>query len=166
MAEFALVAPVLLAMMGIAIDAARMYFAWTDLESATRDAAQYIASDPAHFTTGGYYDSTDTTNYCGSGWTTCTTIPSTDAKSVLDTETGKTFTTSATQTTCSSPTVWAILASPDTSTASGGSTQYPVAAAHVTACEPFRTLIPYPIVSNNGTWIIRSDRTLKTIVGR
>jgi Flp pilus assembly protein TadG len=165
--EFALIAPVLLAFLGIGTDFARMYFAWVKLESATRDAAQYVASDPAHFTTGGYYDSTDSTNYCGaSGWTTCTSAPSTDAQGVLQNETGLTFTKSSTQTTCTSPKVWAIVSAPVTSAAAGGSTQYPVVTAHITACQPFRSLIPYPVLSQNGSWILRTDRTLTTIVGR
>src|SRR5215212_2772521 len=42
--EFAVVLPVMLAIGGILIDAARLYQVWTTLESATRDAAQYLAT--------------------------------------------------------------------------------------------------------------------------
>ena len=174
--EFALILPILLALTGMAIDASRVYFQWLDLESATRDAAQYIASDPGlvasggtYLTGGGYYDPNDTTNYCGASWTTCTARPSTDAKTILDTATQRSFTKSATQTdvACATgPRVWAVLQAPDTSTANGGSASYPVAVVKVTACVPFTTMFSYPFISSNGTWFVRTERTFSTIVGR
>lgn len=155
----------MLALLGIGVDFARLFFAWVDLEAATRDAAQYVASDPAFLSNGsGYYDSNDTTNYCSAY--PCTSAPSTDAKTVLDAATGKSFTKSSSQTDCASPKVWAILSSPDSTTANGGSSQYPVASVHITACFPFRTFVSYPIITTNGTWIVRADRTMSTIVGR
>src|SRR5215211_6667782 len=42
--EFAIVLPVLLALVGVVIDASRVYLAWSSLEAATRDAAQYLAT--------------------------------------------------------------------------------------------------------------------------
>src|SRR5688572_26231067 len=42
--EFAIVLPVLFALVGVVIDASRVYLAWSSLESATRDAAQYLAT--------------------------------------------------------------------------------------------------------------------------
>ena len=53
--EFAIVLPVLLALTGITIDASRVYFQWLDLESATRDAAQSVVSDPGLIASGGTY---------------------------------------------------------------------------------------------------------------
>src|SRR5258706_8696860 len=38
LAEFALIAPVMLGLLGIGVDFARILFSWMDLESATRDA--------------------------------------------------------------------------------------------------------------------------------
>jgi Flp pilus assembly protein TadG len=157
------VLPVLLALLGAGVDFARLFFAWIDLESATRDAAQYVATDPALGTTGGYFDSTDSTNYCSSY--PCSSAPSTDAKTILDAATGKTFTKSSSQTDCSTAKVWASLASPDTSLANGGTTSNPVANAHVTACFPFRMFVSYPWLQNS-TWIVRTDRTVSSIVGR
>ena len=176
--EFALILPVMLALMGIAIDTARVYFAWLNLESATRDAAQYVANDPGlasggtWLTGGGYYDPNDTsipTNYCGASWTTCTTPPTRDAKGVLENETGRTFTTTQSGGVAScttSPSVWAVLNSPVTTSSLGGGASFPVATVRVTACVPFRTLFPYPLISNNGTWTVRADRSFSTIVGR
>lgn len=165
LAEFALIAPVMLGLLGIGVDFARLFFAWVDLESATRDAAQYVASDPALLSNGGgYYDSTDTTNYCSAY--PCTSAPSTDAKTVVDAATGKSFTKASSQTDCSTPKVWASLSSPDPALAKGGSSKNPVAKVQITACFPFRTFISYPVITTNGTWIVRTDRTMSTIVGR
>lgn len=165
LAEFALILPVMLGLLGIGVDFARLFFAWTDLESATRDAAQYVANDPAlQASGGGYYNSADTTNYCASF--PCSSPPTADAKTVLDAATGKSFTKSSSQTDCSTPKVWASLSSPDPSLANGGSSKFPVAKVQVTACFPFRTFISYPVITTNGTWIVRTDRTMSTIVGR
>jgi Flp pilus assembly protein TadG len=165
--EFALVLPVALTMVGATLDLARVYSTWSTLEMATRDAAQYVASDPGYTTTGGYYDSTDTTNYCATPpfTTACTSAPSTDAKSVLDAETGRTFSKSATQTDCTSPTVWAQLTT-STSAADGGNSAYPVATAVITSCMRFRALFAYPFFTQGGDWIIRVQRTYSIIVGR
>jgi hypothetical protein len=174
--EFALVLPVLLALTGISIDASRVYFQWVDLESATRDAAQYISSDPgliasggSYLTGGGYFDPNDTTNWCGATWTTCTAAPSADAKSLIDAATQRTFTVSSAQTDadCStSPRVWAVMQAPDATASNGGNPTYPVVTVRVTACLAFRTLFQYPLVSDGGTWILRTDRTFTVIVGR
>jgi len=165
--EFALVLPVALTIVGATLDLARVYSVWSQLETATRDAAQYVASDPGYATTGGYFDSTDTANYCADPpfTTACTGPTSTDAKSVLDTETGRTFSKSATQTDCNSPTVWATLTT-STSASDGGSNAYPVATAVVTACMRFRALFSYPFFTQGGDWIIRTQRTYVVIVGR
>ena len=165
--EFALVLPVALTLVGTTLDRARVYAVWSQLETATRDAAQYVASDPGYATSGGYFDSTDTPNYCAVPpfATACTTAPSTDAKSVLDSETGRTFSKSATQTDCTTPTVWAQLTT-STSSADGGSTAYPVATAVITACVRFRALFSYPFFTQGGDWIIRTQRTYVVIVGR
>jgi Flp pilus assembly protein TadG len=166
-AEFALVLPVLLTVVGAALDFSRVYFAWVNLEAATRDAAQYVATDPAYNTTGGYFDSTDTTHYCATPpiTTACTGPTSTDAKVVMDKEVGSTFSKSATQTTCTTPTVWATLTA-STSSDSGGSAGYPATSVTVTSCARFRALFAYPFFTQNGDWIIRVERTFKVIVGR
>jgi Flp pilus assembly protein TadG len=164
LAEFALILPVMLAFLGMGVDFARLFFAWIDLESATRDAAQYVASDPKLLQNGsGYYDPNDAANFCSAY--PCSSAPTTDAKTVLDRATGKTFTKSSAQTDCSTPKVWATLASPDPAVLNGGSKTNPVAKAQVTACIPFRMFVSYPWLRNS-TWVVRTDRTVTTIVGR
>jgi Flp pilus assembly protein TadG len=162
--EFALVVPILFALIGVLLDFSRVFSVWVNLESATRDAAQYVATDPGYTTSGGYYDTSDTTSYCASY--PCTSAPSSDAKTVLDREVGRTFTKSSSQTTCTGPTVWAVLSSPSTNTADGGSAAYPMAQATVTACMSFQPLFSYPLLTQNGSWTIRSERSFKVLVGR
>jgi Flp pilus assembly protein TadG len=43
-AEFAVILPLMLGLFGAAVDFARMYNSWINLESATRDAAEYAAT--------------------------------------------------------------------------------------------------------------------------
>lgn len=162
--EFAIIVPVLLTMVGVALDVSRVYISWVNLEAATRDAAQYVAADPAYTTSGGYYDATDTANYCATF--PCTIVPSSDAKVVVDKEVGRTFSKSSAQATCSSPTVWAVLSSPSTDSSTGGSTSYPMASVTVTACVPFHTLFSYPFFTQAGNWIVRTTATYKILVGR
>jgi Flp pilus assembly protein TadG len=152
--EFSIVLPVLLAIVGVVIDASRVYQSWTNLESATRDAAQYLATSDTDPTSADY--TTQGTNSDGK------------AKYILDQATGFTFTRSTTQgtlTDCSHPQVTTTYTT-DTSFASGGSTSNPVGKARVLACLPFRTLFSYPFLTTNGAWIVRSDRNYSILVGR
>jgi Flp pilus assembly protein TadG len=165
--EFALIVPVLLTLVGAALDLSRVYATWLKLESAARDAAQYVATDPGYNTSGGYFDATDTAHYCATPpfTTACTGPTSTDAKSVLDSEVGVTFTKASSQTSCTSPTVWATLTA-STSSSTGGSNSYPLASTTVTACMRFRALFAYPFFTQNGDWVLRVQRTYSVLVGR
>ena len=152
--EFSVVLPVLLCIVGVVIDASRVYQAWVNLESATRDAAQYLATsdtDPnsLDYTTPGV---------------------NSDGKAIymLNTATGVTFARSPSQgtlTNCSQAQVTTTYTA-DTSLASGGSTSNPAATARVLACLPFRTLFAYPFLTSNGAWVVRSDRSYTILVGR
>jgi Flp pilus assembly protein TadG len=156
--EFAILLPVFLLLVGVTIDFARLYQGWTNLEAATRDAAQYLATSETESTADDYTvpnATADSTNDA-------------KAKFVLDSATGKTFSRSTTATlgSCASPTMTTVTQALDTSAADGGSTAYPVQKAEVLACIPFRTLFAYPLFTINGDWILRSDRTYSVIVGR
>jgi Flp pilus assembly protein TadG len=172
--EFALILPIMVAFLGISIDIARLYFVWIDVESATRHAAQWIATDPGYTTTGGYYDQLDTANYCGqpglAAGFPCTDPPGTDAKTVLDREVKVTFTKVTTAPTCATvtvPTVYAVIQnSPSIADSDGGSGAYPVATAKVIACLPFHSFFSYPILTQNGAWHIAIERTFTVVVGR
>ena len=172
--EFALILPIMVAFLGISIDIARLYFVWIDVESATRHAAQWIATDPGYTTTGGYYDSADTANYCGQPGVAagfpCTDAPGTDAKTVLDREVKVTFTKVTSAPTCATvtvPTVYAVIQdSPSVAETDGASAAYPIATAKVIACLPFRSFFSYPVLTQNGAWHIAIERTFSVQVGR
>jgi len=152
--EFAIVLPVLLCIVGVVIDASRVYQAWVNLESATRDAAQYLATSDTDPTSANY--TTQGLNSDGK------------AAYMLNTATGVTFARSPSQgslTDCTQPQVTTTYTA-DTSAASGGSTSNPAGTARVLACLPFRTLFSYPFLTNNGAWVVRSDRNYTILVGR
>jgi Flp pilus assembly protein TadG len=152
--EFSVVLPVLLAIVGVVIDASRVYQAWTNLESATRDAAQYLATSD-----------TDPTSL---DHTTQGTNSDNKAIYLLNEATGATFTRSPTQgtlTNCNQPQVTTTFTT-DTSFESGGTAANPAGTARVKACLPFRTLFAYPFITTNGAWIVQSDRKYTILVGR
>lgn len=152
--EFSVVLPILLAIVGIVIDASRLYQAWTNLESATRDAAQYLARssvDPL---------SNDFTREGSDS----------DAKAIylLNEATGMSFERSDVQgtlTDCDEPQLTTTFTT-DPSLAGGGSSAYPLGTATVLVCMPFRTLFQYPFISDGGTWTLGSERQMTMIVGR
>ena len=152
--EFSVVLPVLLALVGIVIDASRLYQVWTNLESASRDAAQYLAtsntdpSSPDHTWAGNDAD--------------------VKAKYILDVATGVTFNVSPTSgalTDCNQPQVTTTYFT-DTSWQNGGSVTNPLSTATVYTCLPFRTLFAYPFITTDGVWVLRSEREITMLVGR
>jgi Flp pilus assembly protein TadG len=143
--EFALILPILLTMVGAAVDVARLYQGWITLEGATRDAAEYAATK-------------DTTS----------TAALTDAKSIICTQTATLpgFAAPAgTPTACTSPQVMVTSYSLST-TATGASTLYPIATVTVRATLPFRTFFGYPLFTQNGAWTLTSTQTYSIIQGR
>jgi Flp pilus assembly protein TadG len=157
--EFAIVLPILLAFVVLLVDVTRLYQQWITFESATRDAAQYLATSSA--------DPCDD-NYSGSAPTGECTIPATadqKAKYLLDAATGANFTINAGQTSCTTPMV-STSYTEDSAVSSGGSGAYPVGAAIVTACLPFRTVIGYPLVTQDGMFTLRAERAFRSLVGR
>jgi Flp pilus assembly protein TadG len=152
--EFSVVLPVLLAIVGIVIDASRVYQAWTDLESATRDAAQYLARssvDPLSpdYTSEGL-DSDTKAIYLLNEATNMSFSRSEEQGELTDCDQAQLTTTFSTS----------------TALTAGGSTAYPLGTAKVMTCMSFRTLFPYPFIGNDGAWIIRSEREMTLIVGR
>jgi Flp pilus assembly protein TadG len=152
--EFSVVLPVLLALTGVVIDASRLYQVWVNLESSTRDAAQYLATsdrDPY------------SANYTWSG-------SNADGKAqyILETGTGNAFAispTSGTLTDCSSGQVTTSYAT-DTTWTSGGSSAFPLSTARVKSCLAFKTIFAYPFLTTNGAWQLRTEREMTILVGR
>ena len=143
--EFALILPILLTMVGAAIDLARLYQGWITLEGATRDAAEYAATKDA---------------------TSSSAL--TDAKTIICTQTASLpgFAAPAGQpTNCTSPAV-SVPSFAVSTTATGASTTYPIATVTVTATLPFRTFFGYPLFTQNGAWNLSSTQSYSIIQGR
>jgi Flp pilus assembly protein TadG len=153
--EFSIVLPVLLAITGVVIDASRVYLAWSSLESATRDAAQYLA--------------TSSTNPFSPDYTWAGSDADLKAEYILEQTTGETFTTSSTSGVlgdCSATAEVTTAYSTSTSLAHGGSAANPLSTAKVMSCFPFQTLFAYPFLTTNGAWVLTSERQMTILVGR
>jgi Flp pilus assembly protein TadG len=143
--EFALILPILLTMVGAAVDIARLYQGWITLEGATRDAAEYAAT----------FDSTATT-------------ATTDAKRIICTQTASLsgfVAPAGNPTACTTPAVSVSSFSVST-TATGASVAHPIATVTITATLPFRTFFGYPLFTQNGAWTLTSNQTYAIIQGR
>jgi Flp pilus assembly protein TadG len=152
--EFAVVLPVLFAIVGVLIDASRIYGLWTSLESATRDAAQYLATSSTDPTSPDYTwpgENADTkAAYILTVATDYAVEPSTSADEFAS---------------CAVPQVTTTYVE-DTTTANGGTVSNPIGTATVTACVPFHTLFAYPFLTTDGAFILRTERTMSVVVGR
>jgi len=143
--EFALILPILLTLTGAAIDVARVYGGWVALEGASRDAAEQVATD-----------------------TTITTLAGAQAKAktIVCTQLASSVgfvAPAGNPSACTSPavvTTWA------TSTATPGSTKYPLVTVTVTTTLPFRTLFAYPLLTQNGAWNLGSSQSYSILQGR
>ena len=140
--EFALILPILLTMVGAAVDIARLYQGWITLEGATRDAAEYVATK-------------DTTS----------SAASTDAQRVVCTQTATLPGFAApvgNPTACTSPAVTVTSYSIST-TATGAAAGFPIATVTVRSTLPFRTFFGYPLFTQNGAWTLTSTQTYSII---
>jgi len=156
--EFALLIPVLLLFVGVILDMSRLYQAWVNLESATSDAAQYIASTRDPVTT--VFSPAQTPSTDG------TLANNANATRILHAETSQSFTPSTSLGSCAAPTVTTSMSYSTDQAASGGTAAFPAGTAIVVACEPFRTLFPYPFFTVNGSWTLKSQKQFTTLVGR
>jgi len=152
--EFAVVLPVMLAIGGVLIDAARLYQVWTTLEAATRDAAQYLATSSDDPYSGDYtWAGEDADNKAAYIISLATTYPV--ERSLSDESLA----------TCDVPQVTTTYTQ-DTSAASGGSVANPANTATVTVCIPFHTVFQYPFLTTNGAFLLRTERTMTVLSGR
>jgi Flp pilus assembly protein TadG len=146
MVEMALILPFLLAFVGGATDFARAFQASITLESAARNAAEYVAGNSAD-----------------------STAAQTDATRVVCLEsTGVPGYTPGTgpqpDETCTNPTA-TITGFAVSTTDLGASTRNPIGTVTVTASAPFDTLIPYPFLPNGG-WTLSGNATYSVVRGR
>ena len=147
--EFALLLPVMLAFLGLTIDFARVFQAWITLESATRDAAEAVATSSTNSS-----DALDLARR-----TVCLqaqTVPGFElsvAPSPDDVEA------------CAAPAV-TILGFDRSTTAPGATDLYPIGSVTVEASLPFRTLFQYPFITEDGGWTISTSASFSVVQGR
>lgn len=137
MAEMALIMPVMLALTLGSVDLARVYQAWVSLQSATRNAAEYAASN-----------------------TLSPTAASTAARRVACLEMAGVpgYVAGATPESCHGPivTLTSFTVEDSNVATSIGS---PVVTARVESALEFRTLFPYPFITNDGAWTLTVRET-------
>jgi len=149
--EFAIILPVMLAFLGMGIDFARVFQAWITLESATRDAAEAVATDTTVTTSTQALDRAKRTiclqaqnipGYARSG------LASPDDVEL-----------------CTAPTV-TVASFTVSPAADGASDEHPLGTASIQVSLPFRPLFAYPLITQNGTWTIVTSGTFSILRGR
>ena len=150
MAEFALLLPVMLAFLGMTIDFARVFQAWITLESATRDAAEYAA-------TNGTSSSDALTKAKTTVCLQSQNIPGFQRSGLASPN-------DVNQ--CTSPTVTVVSWSTSTSGSVGASSGNPVATVTIRSTVPFNPLFAYPFLTQNGTWTVTSQATFSVAQNR
>jgi Flp pilus assembly protein TadG len=143
--EFALILPILMTLTGAAIDVARVYGGWVALEGASRDAAEQVASDKTSTTLAGAQAKAQTI--------VCTQL----ANSVGF------VAPPGNPAACTQPTVVATWNSVITTP---GSAKYPLVTVTVTTALPFRTLFAYPLLTQNGAWMLGSSQSYSILLNR
>lgn len=143
--EFAIVIPILLTLVGGALDVARVFQANNVLESAARNAAESAATKA-------------TTSSAAAAM--AATIVCAETKSIPG------YVANASSPGgCSSPTV-TITSFVNDPTAPGGSADFPIVTVALTATVPFRTLFAYPLFTQNGAWTLRATASYSIAHGR
>ena len=142
----ALILPFLIAFAGGATDLARAYQAWLTIESASRNAAEYVATGSADAATA-----------------------LTDARHVVcqESQDAPGFTQGSPPDAilnCTQPTV-TVPAFAISYSQTGASATNPIATAHVRVTLPFNTLFPYPFVPHDG-WTLTADSTYQVVRNR
>lgn len=142
----AIILPMLLGLAGAATDLARAYQAQITIESAVRNAAEWVALNSA-----------------------TAAAAATDARRIVCLE-GRDlpgFTPGAGATpdeTCTSPGV-AVDTFSISATAIGATTKNPIGTSSISATLPFRTLVPYPFLPSE-TLTLSADATFTVVRGR
>jgi Flp pilus assembly protein TadG len=149
-AEFALLLPVMLAFLGLTIDFARVFQAWITLESATRDGAEYAA-------TNGTSSSDALTKAQQTVCVQSQNIPGFQRSGLASPN-------DVNQ--CTRPTVTVVSWSSSSSGTDGASPNYPIATVTIRSTVPFSPLFAYPFLTNNGTWTVTSQATFSVAQNR
>jgi Flp pilus assembly protein TadG len=148
LAEFALILPLLLTFLGATVDFARLFHGWITLQSATRAAAEYAATNTANST---------------SALTEARKVVCVQTQNLPGFQAGAGSPPTSTET-CTAPSV-SIVSYTLSTTAAGASTRYPIATVSVRSSLPFTTLFPYPFLPK-GVWTLSSTQSYSIIQGR
>ena len=140
--EFALLLPILLTLLGAAVDVARVYAAWTTLEAATRDASEQVATDTTITTSG---------------------AATTRAQQIVCGQMAGINGFVGSGGSCTTPSVNVTWAS---STVAPGTTANPKVTTTVVTSFPFRTFFPYPLFTQSGAWNLSATQTFSILQGR
>jgi len=150
--EFAIILPVMLAFLGLGIDFARVFQAWITLESATRDAAEAVATDKLVTTNAQALDLAKRTVCLQAqnvpGYTRSGLVSPDDVEL------------------CTAPTVTVTSLTISTSPTVGASPRFPLGTAAIQVSLPFRPLFAYPLITQNGTWTIVTTGSFSILRGR
>jgi Flp pilus assembly protein TadG len=149
-AEFALLLPVMLAFLGLTIDFARVFQAWITLDSATRDAAEYAA-------TNGTSSSDALTKAQTTVCLQSQNIPGFQ-------KSGLASPNDVNQ--CTRPTVTVVSWATSILGTDGASSNNPIATVTIRSSVPFNMLFAYPFITTNGTWTITSQATFSVAQNR
>jgi Flp pilus assembly protein TadG len=146
LAEFALILPILLSLVGAGVDFARGYAAQMTLQTATRNAAEAVAYDPA---------------------VTTPTLAQARAQAVVCTEAqrlpGFVPGPGGNVNTCTQPSVTATWISD--SSAPGANEGYPLVTVTVATTLNFDTTVPWPLLPD-GAWTLGTTESFSIMKGR
>ena len=146
LAEFALILPILLALVGAGVDFARGYAAQMTLQTAARNAAEAAA-----------YDATVTTQALAT--TKVRTVVCTEAQRLPGFVPG----VGGDVATCTQPAVTVTWTSD--SAAPGANQRYPLVTVTVTTSLAFDTTIPWPLLPD-GNWTLGTTESVSIMKGR
>ena len=142
--EFALLLPVMFALATVVLDVSRVYQVWISLESATRDAAEYVAT---------------TQTSSGDAAEEARRIVCLGLKNSVGFDPG----TSSDGSECVQPAV-SLDSFVVSTTMPGATARNPIGAATVSASLAFQTIIPFPF--NGGTFTVRAQESFQIVQGR
>jgi Flp pilus assembly protein TadG len=144
--EFALILPVMLGFVALVLDVSRLYQVWIALESSTRSAAEFVA--------------TNETSASGAAVSArrivcqgMETVPGFDRGAVAD------------GSACLNPSVSVDVFSVSGSLP-GATPRHPIASATVSARMAFRPLFVYPFLASDGTLTLGARESFQIVQGR
>jgi Flp pilus assembly protein TadG len=138
--EFAIILPILLTLFGAALDFSRVYFVDLNVQSATRNAVEFVATDP-----------------------TLTTLGAAQARAqeLVCTEIVGVPNCSGEEAPVAVVTYFSV-----STTAPGATVKNPIATITLRVSQPFTMFFPYPFMSPPGHWDLTAETTFSVARNR